>query len=114
VATSIIWEPQPVYPVPQCAWACPLPSQAVTHGRSYKSSDIHRQRLTSTLPRARYGQSRWQGRRRGHRNLAADRYKLQVAERPLEEDPAQLIRKVLALEREIMAGLERLLRKIEA
>jgi type I restriction enzyme M protein len=47
-------------------------------------------------------------------NLAAGRYKPQVAERPPEEDPAELIREVLAIEREITAGLEKLLQEIEA
>ncbi len=42
-------------------------------------------------------------------NLAAGRYKPQIAEKPPEEDPAQLIREVLAIEREITAGLEKLL-----
>lgn len=46
-------------------------------------------------------------------NLAAGRYKPQVAERPPEEDPAELIREVLAIEREITAGLEKLLQEIE-
>lgn len=47
-------------------------------------------------------------------NLAAGRYKPQVAERPPEEDPAELIREVLAMEREITVGLEKLLQEIEA
>lgn len=47
-------------------------------------------------------------------NLAAGRYKPQVAEKPPEEDPADLIRDTLALEREIVAGLEKLLRDVEA
>jgi type I restriction enzyme M protein len=46
-------------------------------------------------------------------NLAAGRYKPQIAERPPEEDPAELIREVLAIEREITAGLEKLLKEIE-
>ena len=45
--------------------------------------------------------------------LAAGRYKPQIAERPPEEDPAELIREVLAIEREITAGLEKLLQEIE-
>jgi type I restriction enzyme M protein len=46
-------------------------------------------------------------------NLAAGRYKPQVAEAVLNEDPALLIREVLAIEREITLGLEKLLREIE-
>jgi hypothetical protein len=37
-----------------------------------------------------------------------------IAEKPPEEDPADLIREVLAIEREISAGLEKLLQEIEA
>jgi type I restriction enzyme M protein len=47
-------------------------------------------------------------------NLAAGRYKPQIVERPPEEDPAELIREVLVIEREITAGLEKLLKEIEA
>jgi type I restriction enzyme M protein len=47
-------------------------------------------------------------------NLTAGCYKPQIAERPPEEDPAELIREVLALEREITEGLEKLLQEIEA
>jgi type I restriction enzyme M protein len=47
-------------------------------------------------------------------NLAAGRYKPQVAEQAPEEDPAELIREVLALEREIVDGLEKLLKEVEA
>ena len=47
-------------------------------------------------------------------NLAAGRYKPQIAERPPDEDPVELIREVLAIEREITEGLERLLKEIEA
>jgi len=46
-------------------------------------------------------------------NLAAGRYKPQVAEKPPEEDPAELIREVLQTEREIQTGLEKLLREVE-
>ena len=46
-------------------------------------------------------------------NLAAGRYKPQIAERPPDEDPAELIRGTLALEREIAEGLEKLLKEIE-
>ena len=46
-------------------------------------------------------------------NLAAGRYKPQIAEKAPDEDPAQLIRETLALEKEITAGLEKLLREIE-
>jgi type I restriction enzyme M protein len=47
-------------------------------------------------------------------NLAAGRYKPQVAEKAPEEDPAQLIREVLQTEREIERGLENLLKEVEA
>ncbi|MGI9860451.1 class I SAM-dependent DNA methyltransferase [Moorella naiadis] len=47
-------------------------------------------------------------------NLAAGRYKPQVAENAPDEDPAQLIRETLAIEREIANGLEKLLREVEA
>jgi len=46
-------------------------------------------------------------------NLAAGRYKPQIAEKAPDENPAELIREVLALEREIENGLENLLREIE-
>ncbi|HXF91416.1 MAG TPA: hypothetical protein VNK46_01570 [Nitrospiraceae bacterium] len=46
--------------------------------------------------------------------MAAGRYKPQIAEKPPEEDPAQLIREVLAIEREITAGLEKLLKDVES
>lgn len=46
-------------------------------------------------------------------NLAAGRYKPQVAEKAPEEDPVGLIREVLAIEREITEGLEKLLKEIE-
>ena len=47
-------------------------------------------------------------------NLAAGRYKPQVAENAPEEDPAELIREVLTIEREIVDGLEKLLKEVEA
>ncbi len=47
-------------------------------------------------------------------NLAAGRYKPQVAEKPPDEDPVELIREVLALEQEITSGLEKLLKEIES
>lgn len=46
-------------------------------------------------------------------NLAAGRYKPQVAEKAPEEDPRQLIRETLALEHEITAGLEELLKVLD-
>lgn len=46
-------------------------------------------------------------------NLAAGRYKPQVAEKAPEEDPVQLIREVLEAEREIESGLEKLLKDVE-
>ena len=46
-------------------------------------------------------------------NLAASRYKPRVAEPVSDEDPAELIREVLAIEREITEGLEKLLKEVE-
>lgn len=46
-------------------------------------------------------------------NLAAGRYKPQVAEPAPEEDPTELIREVLGIEREITAGLEKLLKEVQ-
>jgi len=46
-------------------------------------------------------------------NLAAGRYKPQVAEPVPEEDPADLIRKVLAVEKEITKGLKKLLQEVD-
>ena len=46
-------------------------------------------------------------------NLAASRYKPRVAEPVPDEDPAELIREVLAIEREITEGMEKLLRDVE-
>ena len=46
-------------------------------------------------------------------NLTASRYKPRVAEAMPDEDPAELIREVLAIEREITAGLEKLLGEVE-
>lgn len=47
-------------------------------------------------------------------NLAAGRYKPQIAEKAPDDDPAQLIRETLAIEREIADGLEKLLQEVEA
>ncbi|MBW1931237.1 MAG: SAM-dependent DNA methyltransferase [Deltaproteobacteria bacterium] len=47
-------------------------------------------------------------------NLAAGRYKPQIAEKAPDEDPAELIREVLAIERKITEGLEKLLKEIES
>lgn len=47
-------------------------------------------------------------------SLAASRYKPQVGQEIREEDPAELIREALGLEKEIQAGLEKLLRELEA
>jgi len=47
-------------------------------------------------------------------NLAAGRYKPQIAEKVPDDDPAELIRETLAIEREITDGLEKLLREVEA
>jgi len=43
----------------------------------------------------------------------ADRYKSYIAEEPPDEDPAELIRETLTMEREITEGLERLLKEVE-
>lgn len=47
-------------------------------------------------------------------NLAAGRYKPQIAEKAPEEDPEELIREVLSIEREITKRLEKLLQDVEA
>ncbi len=47
-------------------------------------------------------------------NLAAGRYKPQVAEKAPEDDPAELIRETAEVEREILGGLEKLLKDVEA
>lgn len=47
-------------------------------------------------------------------NLAAGRYKPQLAEKPPDEDPAELIRQVIATERDIVHGLEKLLKDVES
>ena len=46
-------------------------------------------------------------------NLAASRYKPRVAEEIPEEDPVELVRDVLEMEKEITNGLQRLLREVE-
>lgn len=46
-------------------------------------------------------------------NLAAGRYKPQIAEKAPDEDPAELIKETLAIEREIATGLDKLLQKVE-
>lgn len=51
---------------------------------------------------------------RNDHNLAAGRYKPSVAEISSDEDPAQLIREVLAMEREIEGRLELLLARVES
>ena len=45
-------------------------------------------------------------------NLTASRYKPRVADAVPDEDPAELIREVLAIERESTAGLEKLLDEV--
>jgi type I restriction enzyme M protein len=45
-------------------------------------------------------------------NLAAGRYKPQIAEKAPDDDPAELIRETLAIEREIAGGLEKLLQEV--
>ncbi|WP_207714297.1 SAM-dependent DNA methyltransferase [Scytonema sp. UIC 10036] len=47
-------------------------------------------------------------------NLAAGRYKPKVTEAVSDDDPAELIREVLEIEREIASGLEKLLHDVEA
>jgi type I restriction enzyme M protein len=47
-------------------------------------------------------------------NLAAGRYKPQIAEKAPDEDPTQLIREMLKIEHEIASGLEKLLHEVEA
>ena len=47
-------------------------------------------------------------------NLAAGRYKPMVAEKPPDEDPVELIREVLSVEKDITKGLEKLLKEVEA
>lgn len=49
----------------------------------------------------------------GDFNLTVSRYKPQIGEKPPDEDPAELIRETLAIEREITDGLEKLLKEIE-
>ena len=49
----------------------------------------------------------------GDFNLTAGRFKPQIGEKVPDEDPAELIRETLAIEREITEGLERLLTEIE-
>ena len=46
-------------------------------------------------------------------NLAAGRYKPQIAEKAPDDDPAELIRETLAIEREIARGLDKLLQEME-
>ncbi len=47
-------------------------------------------------------------------NLAAGRYQPQVAEKAPDDDPVELIRETIELERGIVEGLERLLQEVEA
>ena len=47
-------------------------------------------------------------------NLAAGRYKPQIAEKAPDDDPTQLIRETMAIERDIANGLEKLLQEVEA
>ena len=49
----------------------------------------------------------------GDFNLTASRYKPQISEKVPDEDPAELIRETLAIERKIADGLEKLLKEIE-
>jgi type I restriction enzyme M protein len=45
-------------------------------------------------------------------NLAAGRYKPRIAEKAPDDDPADLIRETLAIERDIASGLEKLLKEV--
>jgi len=47
-------------------------------------------------------------------NLAAGRYKPRIAEKAPDDDPKQLIREILEIEREIAGGLEKLLQDVES
>ena len=47
-------------------------------------------------------------------NLAAGLYKPRVAEKAPEDDPAELMGKILVLERSIAADLEKLIKEVEA
>ena len=74
-----------------------------------------------TLPRQTAGRSSLAksasfliSRRSSGFNLAASRYKPRVAEKAPAEDPARLVRKVPAIEKEIAHRLEKLLKEIEA
>lgn len=50
----------------------------------------------------------------GDFNLTASRYKPQIGEEVPDEDPADLIREVIAIEKEITAGMEKLLKDVES
>ncbi len=50
----------------------------------------------------------------GDFNLTAGRFKPQIGEKVPDEDPAELIRETLVIEREIADGLEKLLKEIES
>lgn len=50
----------------------------------------------------------------GDFNLTASRYKPQIGEKVPDDDPADLIREVIAIEKEITAGLKKLLKDVEA
>jgi type I restriction enzyme M protein len=47
-------------------------------------------------------------------NLAAGRYKPQIAEKAPDDDPAELIREALSIERDIASGLKTLLQEVRA
>jgi len=50
----------------------------------------------------------------GYFNLTASRYKPQIGEEVPEEDPADLIREMMKIEKKISTGLEKLLKDVEA
>ncbi|MFC1788606.1 N-6 DNA methylase [Thermodesulfobacteriota bacterium] len=50
----------------------------------------------------------------GDFNLTASRYKPQIGEEVPDEDPVDLIREVMTIEKEITVGLEKLLKELEA
>ncbi|NQT71104.1 MAG: SAM-dependent DNA methyltransferase [Desulfobacteraceae bacterium] len=49
----------------------------------------------------------------GDFNFTASRYKPQIGEKVPDDDPADLIREVMAIEKEITVGLEKLLKEVE-
>jgi len=88
--------------------------------KTYKESDFKKapgvEAMSFLEPGAEEPRCWWVTRENVAQNdysLAAGRYKPQIAEKPPDEDPAQLIRETLAIEREITRGLEQLLQEVE-